>query len=212
MLIIVYPFVFILLFLVCLSFPDDADFGSVFGRAFLKTLVILALLGFFITELLSAFNKISGSAAAVAYFFVLVALAAVFIFRKKRLSVFKKIIPVYRDTAKEIKIGRWIVFFVILLPILASALLYPPNNGDSLTYHLTRIEQWIQNKNVEYFPTYNTRQLFGQPLDEYLLLQLRLLSGHDRFLGLVQYAAMLGVTAATVLLAGLFGLGKRGKF
>lgn len=212
MLIIIYPAIFILCFWLCLSFENETSEFKAASRAFLRTLVILTALGFFITEFLSAFDKISKGGIAASYFVVLGILTAVFVFKKGRPGFFAKIAREYRDLSREIKIGFCILFFVTLLPILASTLLYPPNNGDSLTYHLTRVEQWIQNKNVEYFPTYNTRQLFSQPLDEYLLLHLRLLSGHDRFLGLVQYAAMLGSAAAIALLAGLFGLSRQGRF
>ena len=39
----------------------------------------------------------------------------------------------------------------IALIIFVTGCLYPPNTWDSLTYHLPRIEHWIQNKNLGFY-------------------------------------------------------------
>ena len=45
----------------------------------------------------------------------------------------------------------------LLLGIVA--LTAPPNTWDSMTYHMPRVEHWIENRNVEPYPTHILRQL-----------------------------------------------------
>jgi hypothetical protein len=66
-----------------------------------------------------------------------------------------------------------------------------PNNWDSLTYHLPRIEHWIQDRSLDYYPTANSRQNDYGPLAEILLLQLRVISGTDFLYPLIQWISML---------------------
>ena len=80
------------------------------------------------------------------------------------------------------------VIFVVSLLIACTA---APNNWDSLTYHLPRIEHWIQNRSLDYYPTPDERQNQYGPLAEILLLQLRILSGTDFLYPLIQWISML---------------------
>jgi hypothetical protein len=75
---------------------------------------------------------------------------------------------------------------------LIIAVLSPPNNFDSQTYHLPKIEHWVAQRDVSFYPTAIDRQLAMAPGAEYLLLQLRLLSGGDGLYNLVQLAAGIG--------------------
>ncbi|MFY8009574.1 MAG: hypothetical protein ACOVNW_07720, partial [Flavobacterium sp.] len=43
------------------------------------------------------------------------------------------------------------VLLVLLCLLFVQGLLYPPNNWDSLTYHMSRIMYWIGNESVDYF-------------------------------------------------------------
>jgi hypothetical protein len=91
---------------------------------------------------------------------------------------------------------QWLLIFgfvFVLLPLLLLSIFIPPNNWDSLAYHLPRIEHWIQNKNIYPYPTNLIRQIITPPFSEYVLLQLRLLSGNDWFLNLLQYSSLIGV-------------------
>ena len=56
----------------------------------------------------------------------------------------------------------WIVsglLIVVLGLALSSAVLNPPNNYDSYSYHLPRQVMWLQHGNVRHYPTNNLRQL-----------------------------------------------------
>jgi hypothetical protein len=76
------------------------------------------------------------------------------------------------------------------------ALTTTPNNWDSQTYHLPRVEHWIQNRSLAFYPTSITRQNEMGPVAETLLLQTRILGGSDMFYPLVQWVSMLCSVAA----------------
>ncbi len=88
---------------------------------------------------------------------------------------------------------------------LITALVAPPNNWDSLTYHLPRIEHWIQDRSLAFYPTGELRQIMYPGLAEEVVLQFRLLSGGDRFDNLVQWLAGFGSVVAVGRIA--LGLG-----
>ncbi|WP_412541061.1 hypothetical protein R8Z50_00030 [Longispora sp. K20-0274] len=68
----------------------------------------------------------------------------------------------------------------VYLGALVLAVAYPPNNFDSMTYHLPRIEHWVQQHTVEVFAVRIHRQVTYPPGAEYLMLHLRVLTGGDR--------------------------------
>lgn len=92
------------------------------------------------------------------------------------------------------------VFALFGVGTLASALLYPPANFDSLTAHMPRVFFWIQNQSVGHYPTSFGPQLFSGNLVTYFILQLKLLAGgSDRLVGLAQWSAY-GLSITTVSL------------
>jgi hypothetical protein len=100
---------------------------------------------------------------------------------------------------------------VFLAATLVIALVAAPNNWDSLTYHLTRVEQWIQNGTLAHFPTNIEQQVSLNPGAEILILHARVVSGSDVFSNVVQWlAAGIGAVASTLAAAHL-GAGRRGQ-
>ena len=93
---------------------------------------------------------------------------------------------------------------------LLIALYSPPNSGDSQSYHLARIEHWIQNRSLEFYLTSNTRQLMLPPFAEVLILHFRLLSGGDRFDNLVQWLAGVGAVIVVGRIALALGTSRGG--
>jgi hypothetical protein len=83
-----------------------------------------------------------------------------------------------------------IIAFILAITLFI-ACTAAPNNWDSLTYHLPRIEHWIQDGSLDYYPTANWRQNDLGPLAEILLLQLRVISGSDFLYPLIQWISML---------------------
>ena len=90
-----------------------------------------------------------------------------------------------------------IVLAGLVLAELVLALAAPPNNYDSYTYHLPKIEHWVAQHDLAFYQTSNQRQLSLAPGAEYLLLHMRLLTGGDAGYNLLQWSA----AAACVLLA-----------
>jgi hypothetical protein len=101
------------------------------------------------------------------------------------------------------------VLALILFVTFFIALAYPPNNWDSMTYHLPRIEHWLQNKSLNHYYTSNDRQLFSAPFAEILILQGRALSGDDYLANLVQWFCFLGSIMGISKIAGHLGMNKK---
>jgi 4-amino-4-deoxy-L-arabinose transferase-like glycosyltransferase len=90
--------------------------------------------------------------------------------------------------------------------LIAVGLLYLPNSGDSMVYHLVRVEHWVQNRTITPFATHYVAQVELSPLAEYNLALLHLLGGTDRFDAFVQlfaaFVCVVGVSELTRRLGG----------
>jgi hypothetical protein len=83
----------------------------------------------------------------------------------------------------------WVVYLFVVVTFFL-AITVAPNNFDGQTYHLPRIEHWIQNGSLTFYPTSIPRQNDYGPVAEVLLLHTRLLAGSDTFYPLVQWLSM----------------------
>jgi len=101
--------------------------------------------------------------------------------------------------------------FVIALVTGVAAWMGPPNNWDSMTYHMVRVIHWIQNQNVAFYPTQSANQLELPPGAEYILLNLQLLFGGDRLANLAQWSAFVGCMVGASSIARLLGAGRSGQ-
>lgn len=98
------------------------------------------------------------------------------------------------------------------LGTLTVALVYPSVNWDSLSYHMTRVLFWIENRSVAYYPTVDGRQLFSSVMVDYSLMQLRLLSGgSDRLANVPQWLAYVFSGVTVSLIARELGAERRGQ-
>jgi hypothetical protein len=91
------------------------------------------------------------------------------------------------------------------------AVIAPPNNDDSMSYHMARVRHWIQQQSVAHYPTHITRQLFSNPWAEFTIAHLFLLTGTDRLANSVQWFSMVGSLIAVSLIAARLGADKRGE-
>jgi hypothetical protein len=101
----------------------------------------------------------------------------------------------------------WIAGVAVIAAVLiAVGLLYLPNSGDSMVYHLVRVAHWVQNRTIAPFPTHYVAQVELSPLAEYNLALLHLLGGTDRFDAFVQlfaaFVCIVGVSELTRRLGG----------
>ncbi len=95
--------------------------------------------------------------------------------------------------------------FVCLITFF-QGVMYPPNNWDSMTYHMTRIVHWIGNESVAHYPTSDYRQLYQPPLSEFFILQINLLAGNDIWSFIVQWGFLVAAGLSVSLLAKMIGL------
>jgi hypothetical protein len=105
---------------------------------------------------------------------------------------------------------QWVLACVIAILAVSVAVLAvgsSPNNFDSQTYHLPRIEHWIQNATAAVYPTDIHRQVDIGPGSEYLLAHLRLIAGGDGAYNLVQYFAGVGAVLGASRIAAQLGGG-----
>ncbi len=99
----------------------------------------------------------------------------------------------------------------LVLVELLVALLAEPNNFDSQTYHLPKVEHWVAQGDLDFWPTAIHRQVTIPPGAEYLLLHLRLLSGGDHLYNLVQWAAGVVCLLVAARITAQLGGGRRAQ-
>jgi len=107
---------------------------------------------------------------------------------------------------------EWVYLGIILFIIFTLAMVayvYPPNTYDSMTYHLPRVMHWVQAHSLYPYPTSIERQIQMQPMAEFLILDLDLLSGTDRLFNFVQLGALIVSLIGVSSIASKLGLGKR---
>jgi len=91
------------------------------------------------------------------------------------------------------------------------AVVSPPNNWDSMTYHMSRVVHWMQNRSVEHYPTSYVPQLYHPPGAEFAIMHFQIISGGDRFANLIQWLSMVGSAIAVSLIAKQLGANLRGQ-
>lgn len=82
----------------------------------------------------------------------------------------------------------------------------PPNNWDSMSYHLSRAAGWYQRHRVEYFPSHTERQNAFQPNSEIEILYTFVFAQRDTA------AAATQLIAELALLLGVYGCARRVGF
>lgn len=102
-----------------------------------------------------------------------------------------------------------LLIVVVVAAAGATAWYSPPNNWDSMTYHLPRQVRWLQQAGVAHFHTHEIRQLQMPPLAEYFGAHLMLLADGDRGANLVQWSAYVLSLIAGALVAREIGAARR---
>lgn len=163
------------------------------------------------TEILSLFNQINRFSLYIAYILML-SILTFFFFKNRKFWIcfFKERIEFIKDLGTYSYVYFGLLIFV-LLPVLFLSIYAAPNNWDSMTYHLGRMMHWIQNQNIEHYPTHISRQLFNPPLAEYVMMHFYILTNGDQFLNMVQGISFIGSILIVSLFAKIMGMQKDGQ-
>jgi hypothetical protein len=156
-----------------------------------------------LTELLSPFHLLTRWPLGAAWLIAVVAWAWV----GPRAAVKWRFRPLETSLAAIIAAGIAAIGVVVAL----TAILSPPNSADAMAYHLPRVVYWAQSGSVAFFPTPYLNQIMLQPLAEYLMLHTYVLTGGDRLINLIAFAAYAGSIAGVSAVAAAFGLNTRAQ-
>lgn len=155
------------------------------GAAVVRAAVSWGVLLLLLTELLSAAGEVGAAGIAGGWVAVIVLVAA----------ALRRLPRGLAHPDEEMGVSLWAVIPVALTlaGTLVIALAAPPNSTDSMTYHLTRVVEWIQRRGVGPYATSTVRQIFMPAWAEYAILHFQVLAGgSDRFASLVQWLAFAG--------------------
>ncbi len=175
-------------------------------RAFLASALVWGAWVGLLNEALSLLGWLSAAALAAAW--AAAAAAAGWLAWKRRGKAGP---PMLHLEAGWLERGQVLGLFLIVALVGVTAWTAPPNNFDSMTYHLSRVAHWAQNQSLAFYPTHILRQLHYAPGAEYLILQFQILSGGDRFANLVQWFSLVGSLLGVSLLAQTLGANRRGQ-
>lgn len=211
MLIILLLGAFVALFLVFLGKVwEDGDPLSDWRQAFLQACAVWGGAVALSSEILSFFEALSREWIAVFWALAFLTIVSVGASRRYMLLAVSRIRSGWRplQISDPIALVGLAGMTVILLLI---ALVSPPNNTDSLLYHMPRVAHWIQNASLKHYPTAFEHQLWSSIWAEDAILHLRVLWGSDRLSNLVQWFSLVGSVLGVSATAKLLGASRKAQ-
>ena len=177
--------------------------------AFIKAFIGIAFFSYLTCEIFSIFNLFSFNYVLISW--LLINGIIIYLNKEKiKLNVFSIFFQEIEIAKKERSILVFI-FLIIILPLLLLAIFIPPNNWDSMAYHLPRVEHWIQNKNIYPYPTNIVRQVLTSPLSEYMMANFQILAGTDAFSNLVQFVSFIVILCSGTLIFSILKINNKGQ-
>ena len=175
----------------------------------IKAFIGIAFFSYLICEILSIFNIFSFNYVLISW--LLINGVIIYLNKEKiKLNVFS-IFSQKIEIPKKWRSILLFIFLLIILPLLLLAIFIPPNNWDSMAYHLPRVEHWIQNKNIYPYPTNIIRQVLTSPLSEYIIANFQILSSTDDFSNLVQFASFIFILFSSTLIFSVLKINYKGQ-
>jgi hypothetical protein len=171
--------------------------GSERRPALLGALLVWGLVLTAVTEGLGLFSRLTFSWLLGFWAAFVALLAGLLVVRRHREAPRPSATPMPRLTL--------VLLALLLGAIGVTAVVAPPNTGDSLYYHMSRVAHWVQNRSVAHYPTHVLAQLHQNPGAEFILLHLQVLSGGDRLANLVQWSFLCFNLVGVSLLAARLG-------
>ncbi len=163
-----------------------------------------------ITELLSVFEQLNRVAVAFAWVvFCVVALLAGRRMQTAAPAVNRPLADLIGDDS--LVRAQFVAIALIAATALVLALMAAPTTADSMTYHLPRVEHWIQNHSVAPYRSNIERELWPGPGAEYIMLHVEILSRSDRGVTLILWTSYAANIVVAWLLAGELHATRRGQ-
>lgn len=172
-------------------------------QAILSTTIVWGVLVTLITEILSLLRLIEYLPLICLWLLINTVLFLV-LFSCEKNNDFKKRFN-FKFSEQRFYIFSLFCVAFITFTVGLIAVIVPPNNWDSMSYHMPRVVNWIQNHSVAHYPTNYTPQLYQPPWTEFAIMHFQILSGSDRFANLVQWFSMIGCLIGVSLLAKRLG-------
>ncbi|PLK43744.1 hypothetical protein [Emticicia sp. TH156] len=184
---------------------DGKDNGN--RVSFIKSLLAFSVFVFLVTEVSAFFNCLNSFFLIASYLLLALFLCRVVFLKKKWAFVH------FNDMCLTQYLSGFNTFFFVFLFLVLGFLTFyvTPNNTDALNYHLARADFWIQNQNLQHYPTTSPFQLYYNVMSEYFLLHTLVLAGGDYFVNAVQFVSMAGTLVAASLIGQLWGVSKKGQ-
>ncbi|BAY33369.1 hypothetical protein NIES2107_52650 [Nostoc carneum NIES-2107] len=186
-------------------------------KSFMSTSIIWGVVITLISEVLSLFHLLNFVGILIAWSLLNILLLFYQYLSPIKTAKYRKphietdvAVKKYLKISSVIKILLFGIFCIIVTVGLI-AIIAPPNNWDSMDYHMTRVVHWIQNNSFEHYPTSYTPQLYQNPWSEFVILHFQILSGTDYCANLVQWFSMLGCTIGVSLIAQKLSADLRGQ-
>ena len=201
---------FSVLFLLLLGEQSQDDEAPPLGTSFLQAAVVWGTLATVSSEGLSLVNGLTRLGVSLVWLVVVGGSSVLGWYRGSLQRGAERLrLPLGRLDSME----RLLVAGMVGLSgaLLAVAWISPPNNVDSLLYHMSRVVHWAQNQSLRHYATAYSHQLLKPIWAETAILQLRLLWGDDRPANLVQWFGMVGSIVGGVSLASLLGANRTGR-
>ncbi len=105
-----------------------------------------------------------------------------------------------------------VVIGTVLVITALVAWITPPQTWDSLTYHLSRVAHWAQDRSIWHFATGIDRQTSMPPGAEEMILNSYVLTQSDRLANFPEWTAMLGSLVGVSLIAYYLGAKSTGQW
>jgi hypothetical protein len=178
-------------------------------EAFLLAATFWAAIAISLAELLSAFEAVAFGPLAAAWAAVDAILFGVAwaVWRSRRPRV-----TFHRPDLTRLDLLLLAILGVYALALAAVAWAAPPNNVDSLQYHMARVVHWAQQGSLAHYGASYGPQLWFPPGAEIVILNLRLLVRDDRLANLVQWFAYFASLVGVWWIGRLFALGRPARW
>jgi hypothetical protein len=197
------------IFLLVVGLVDEGAFR--WRRAFLLSSLLWGVLFLLSSEGLSLFSALSKGGVAIFWGLALILALGLGSYTGAHRKGLAKI----KSSQLHLRPFEWLVLGALTLILVTLAVvgwMSPPNNTDSLLYHMPRISHWIQNANLKHYPTGYMHQLWAAPFAEMMILNLKLLWGNDQVANVVQWFSLIGSLIGVSAIASLLGVSRRGQW